>query len=367
MPKVNFVDLGRQYEGLKDEILGAFDRISRGGGYVMGPDLETFEAEFAEYCDVGYAIGMGNGSDALHLPLLVMGVGPGDEVITAPNSFVASAWSIARTGAKVVFADVGEDMNLDPAAVEAAITPRTKAIMVVHLTGRVANMEAFAAIGERHGISIVEDAAQAVGATRSGRKAGSFGAFAGFSLHPLKNLHVHGDAGICVTNDAAMAEALQQYRNHGLVNRAECAFWGVNTRMDSIQAAIASIKLKHLESWNSRYRDIASHYAKELGGFVQVPSHGEHESPVYHRFMLRTSQRDALQGHLSEAGVGTAVNYPVPLHLQPAAADLGYEVGSFPVAEKLAGEILSLPLYPELHDDEIEHVVRSVKTFFDKI
>lgn len=365
MPKVPFVDLGRQYEGLREEIIEAIDRVSRSGAYVMGPDVESFEKAFAEYCGVVHGIAMGNGSDALHLPLLARGIGEGDEVITAPNSFIASAWTIARTGARVVFADVGEDMNLDPDAVEAAITPRTKAIMAVHLTGRIAKMDALAAVAERHGVLLIEDAAQAVGATLGGVKAGAFGDFAGFSLHPLKNLHVQGDAGICVTNDSALAEELKQYRNHGLVNRAECAFWGVNTRMDTIQAAIGLIKLKHLDAWNDRYREIAARYTDELGGMVMVPVHGENEKPVYHRYMVRTEWRDGLQQFLQEKGIGTAVNYPIPLHLQPAAKELGYSLGSFPIAERLANEILSLPLYPELQDDEVECVIEAVKQFFE--
>lgn len=365
MPKVDFVDLGRQYEALRDEILAAFDRISRSGAYVLGPDVERFEEAFASYCGTRFAVSMGNGSDALHLPLLARGIGASDEVITAPNSFVASAWSIARTGAGVVFADVGEDMNLDPLAVEAAITPRTKAIMVVHLTGRIANMDALLDIARRRSLLVVEDAAQAVGAARGGVKAGAFGDFAGFSLHPLKNLHVHGDAGICVTNDEGLADKLKQFRNHGLVNRAQCDFWGVNTRMDTIQAAIALIKLQRLDGWNARYREIAAYYSRELSGVVRVPSHGPDEAPVYHRYMIRSERRDALQAHLNSLGVGTAVNYPIPLHLQPAAANLGYHVGSFPMAERLANEILSLPLYPELNDDEVAYVVESVKRFFE--
>lgn len=364
MPRVPFVDLGRQYEGLRDEIVEAIDRVSRSGAYVLGPDVEAFERAFADYCGVAHGISMGNGSDALHLPLLARAIGQGDEVITAPNSFVASAWTIARTGAKVVFADVGEDMNLDPDAVEAAITPRTKAVMVVHLTGRIAKMDALRTIAEKHGVSLIEDAAQAVGAERAGVKAGAFGDFAGFSLHPLKNLHVHGDAGICVTNDNGLAETLRQYRNHGLVDRSECAFWGVNTRMDSIQAAIGLIKLKHLDEWNSRYRSIAKRYTEELSGTLDVPTHGEGELPVYHRYMVRCKRREALQRYLNEAGIGSAVNYPIPLHLQPAAKDLGYSKGSFPLAEQLADEILSLPLYPELNDDEVGYVIETVKKFF---
>ncbi len=363
MPEVKFVDLGRQYLGLRDEILAAFDKVSRTGTYVLGEEVEQFEAAFAAYCGVRHAISMGNGSDALFLPLLSLGIGPGDEVITAPNSFVASAWVIARTGARIVFADVGDDMNLAPEAVARAITPRTKAILVVHLTGRIARMEELARLAAAHRIPIIEDAAQAVGARRHGARAGSFGHCAGFSLHPLKNLHVHGDGGICVTNDDSLATHLRQYRNHGLANRNDCLFWGINTRLDTIQAAIALLKLPRLDSWNARHRAIAAHYRAELAGVVQVPTEESFEEPIYHRFMVRCDQRDALRDHLQRLGVATAINYPVPLHLQPAARDLGYGPGAFPVAEKLARTILSLPIFPELRDEEVEQVVAGVKSF----
>lgn len=365
MPEVKFVDLSRQYLVLRDEILEAFDRVSREGAYVLGEELESFESEFATYCGTRFAIGMGNGSDALLLPMLADGYAEGDEVITAPNSFIASAWTIARTGAKIVFADVGEDMNLDPFKVEEAITPRTKAIMVVHLTGRIANMDAFESIAEQYGVDLIEDAAQAVGARQGGRRAGSFGRVAGFSLHPLKNLHAHGDAGISVTDDEKLALRLRQYRNHGLENRNECAFWGLNSRMDSVQAAICRIKLRHLDGWNERYRKIAGYYRSELMNHVTTPAHSCDEEPVYHRFMLRHEERDRLQAYLAERGVGTAINYPIPLHLQPAASELGYDKGSFPNAERMADEVLSLPLYPELKDEEVEFVVSSVKSYFE--
>ncbi len=364
MLRVEFVNLGRQYDALRDEILDAFDRLSRQGAYVFGSELEAFENEFASYCGTRRAVGLGNGSDAIHLPLLALGVGLGDEVITAPNSFVASAWAIARTGAKLVFSDVGDDMNLDPEKAEQAITDKTKAILVVHLTGRIARMEVFESLKERHGVVILEDAAQAVGARRNGRKAGSIGLFAGFSLHPLKNLHVHGDGGICVTNDEKLADSLTRYRNHGLENRNECLFWGVNSRLDNIQAAIGRIKLRRLEDWNSRYREIARYYNSELSGVVETPTLEDNEEPVYHRYMLQCDQRDELMKHLDDRGVGSAINYPVPLHLQPAAQSLGYKRGSFPVAERLADRILSIPLYSELEDNEVEHVVASVKSYF---
>jgi dTDP-4-amino-4,6-dideoxygalactose transaminase len=364
--QVKFVDLGAQYILLREEILARFDELSRDGAYVLTPEVSKFEEGFAAYCGADYAVAVGNGSDALYLPLLCLNIGPGDEVITAPNSFVASAWVIAQTGASIVFSDVGEDMNLDPEKVEAAFSSRTKAIIPVHLTGRIANMEAIRQLSEKHGIPVIEDAAQAVGARRNGQRAGTFGLCAGFSLHPLKNLHVHGDGGIAVTNSRKLHEQMKKYRNHGLRNRNKCEFWGLNTRLDSIQAAIANIKLKYIDSWNQRYREIAARYTASLEGFVDVPTHESHEEPVYHRYMIRLEQRDALQQHLKAKGIDTAINYPIPLHLQPAAASLGYKPGDFPVAEKLANTILSIPVYPELSDESVDYVIEQIVKFVKK-
>ncbi len=361
--RVRFVDLGRQYLELREEILAEFDEVSSGGWFVLGPKLQRFEEEFAAFCGVRHAVGVANGSDALLLSLLALGLGPGDEAITAPNSFIASAWAIARTGARLRFCDVGEDMNLDPDKLRDAITDRTKAIMPVHLTGRVARMEEIGAVAAESGISIVEDAAQAVGASRNGIKAGAFGSAAGFSLHPLKNLFVHGDGGVITTSDDSLAEELRRYRNHGLKNRDEAAFWGINSRLDEIHAAIGSLKLKRLEAWNARHREVALRYSEELAGIVEVPVDGPGEFSVYHRYMIRTPQRDELAQHLEERGVETKVNYPIPLHLQEAAKDLGYGPGSFPVCEKLADTILSLPVHAHLTDEEATHVIESVKSF----
>jgi len=361
--QVKFVDLGRQYSELREDILTSFDSISKSGWFVLGPNLEEFEEHFAALCHVKHAIGVANGSDALLLSLLALGIGPGDEVITAPNSFVASAGSIARTGARVVFSDVGDDMNLDPKKLADAITDRTKAIMPVHLTGRVAQMEEIGNIARQNHLKIIEDAAQAVGASRNGRMAGEFGIAAGFSLHPLKNLFVHGDGGVITTSDGSLADSLRVYRNHGLKNRDETAFWGINSRLDEIQAAIAVHKLKVLEQWNRRHREIACCYTEELKDIVTTFEDDPGEVCVYHRYMIRTSQRNELQKHLEERGVETKVNYPIPLHLQEAARDLGYGVGSFPVCEQLAETILSLPVHSHLTDDEVNYVIQSIKSF----
>ena len=363
MMRVKFVDLGRQYSRFREQILAVVDSVGSSGNYVLGPSVEEFENAFSEYCGVSYALGIGNGSDALFLSLRALEIGPGDEVITAPNSFVASAASIARTGAKVALSDVGDDMNLDPKELDKAIGRTTKAIMPVHLTGKVANMEAILAISESYGLFVVEDAAQAIGAARNGTKAGAFGDLAGFSLHPLKNLHVMGDGGVITTDDAGLYESLKKLRNHGLSTRDECELWGINSRLDSLDAAIAMIKLKEIETTNGRFREIANIYTTELCSYVECPQLDEGEVQVFHRYMIRHPQRNMLQSYLADEGIETKVNYPIPIHLQNAAYELGYKEGAFPKAEELCRTTLSLPIYAEMHMSEVEYVVDKVKEF----
>ncbi len=362
--RVPFVNLGLQYQGMRDQIIAEIDRISLAGQYIQSPDVEKFEKGFAHYCGTQDAVAVGNGGDALYFSLLAIDVGPGDEVIVPANSFVASAWAVAGCGAKVVFVDVTSDYNIDPALVKKAITPKTKAIMPVHLTGRPAPMNEILEIAKQHGLHVIEDAAQAVGATYYGKKTGSMGTTGCFSLHPLKNLHVLGDGGIISLNDTKLASKIRLWRNHGLKNRDECVFWGRNSRLDSIQAAIANLKLPLLDQWNDRFRAIAGRYSQELGEFVSVPVDRPYEHSVFHRYIITTEKRDSLQNFLTERGVETKVNYPIPLHLQEAAGP--YPVGSFPVAEKLAKTILSLPVYAEMQDSQIDIVIEEVKQFFRK-
>ena len=361
---VPFVSLNRQFRELRDELVSAFDRVGNSGMYIMGEELERFESEVAAFCGTRYAIGVANGSDALFLALKALGIGPGDEVITCPNSFIASAWVIVAAGAKPVLADARDDYNIDPVAVAAAITPRTRAIIPVHLTGRPAAMDEINAIASKHGIAVVEDAAQAIGARYRGRRVGSLGTAAGFSLHPLKNLGVYGDGGVVTTGDRAVYDRIRLLRNHGLRNRDECEVWGYNSRLDPLQAAFASLKLKHLDSWNARCREIATCYREGLADLVWVPHDRLEEEPVYHNFIIRLERRDALIEHLTKRGVGSRVHYPIPIHLQECARTLGYREGDFPVAELQAKSILSLPIYPELEMREIEYVIRSVRGFF---
>jgi len=362
---IPFVNLGKQFANLESELMQAFVEIGRSGQYIMGDKLESFERKVATYCEVDHAIGVANGSDALFLVLKALGIGRGDEVITATNSFIASAWVIAATGATPVLVDVGEDFNISPQLVEAVITKNTKAIIPVHLTGRPASMDEINAIAARNNLHVLEDAAQAIGARYRGRRVGSLGLAAGFSLHPLKNLGIYGDGGLITTNDRLLATKLRLLRNHGLRTRDECEVWGFNSRLDPLQAVFAEIKLARLDGWNSRCREIACIYRQGLADIVQVPEDEPWEECVYHNFVIRTDKREELVAHLKDNGVDTRVHYPIPIHLQDAAKDLGYKLGDFPRAERYAKTMISLPIYPELSDVEVAYVVTNVRNFFN--
>jgi dTDP-4-amino-4,6-dideoxygalactose transaminase len=362
---IPFVNLSLQFQSLESELVAAFREIGRSGVYIMGDQLSQFEAEIASYCGVRYALGVSDGSNALFLSLKALGVGPGDEVITATNSFIATAWVIVACGAKPVLVDVAEDFNIDPVCVAAAITNKTRAIIPVHLTGRPAKMRELKSLAEKHNLWIVEDAAQSIGAKYNGHRVGSLGNCAGFSLHPLKNLGVYGDGGVITTDDVELYEKIKLLRNHGLVNRDKCEVWGFNSRLDTIQAEFARIKLRHLDRWNERCRAIATFYAARLESVVKVPPLASHEECVFHNFVIRTDKRDELVIHLESKGVQTRIHYPIPIHLQQAAKTLGYLEGSFPQAELDAKTMLSLPIYPELTDSEIEYVATSILEFFN--
>ena len=361
---VPFVDLTRQFRNLEGELITAFLEVGRSGAYILGGPVELFETAVAAYCGVKHAVTVANGSDALFLVLKALGVGPGDEVITPANSFIASAWVAVAAGAKPVLVDVRDDLNINPESLAAAMSSRTKAIIPVHLAGRPAAMDEVNAIGAKVGIPVIEDAAQAIGARYHGKPVGSLGKAAGFSLHPLKNLGIYGDGGFITTDDAALADKLRLLRNHGLRTRDDCQIWGYNSRLDTTQAAFALIKLRKLDTWNKRCHLIAETYRQGLRDYVSVPEDQPWELNVYHNFIITTPMRDQLMTHLKSKGVGSAVHYPVPIHLQPAAKDLGYSKGSFPVVEKLAATMLSLPIYPELEDFEVEYVIQSVRSFF---
>jgi dTDP-4-amino-4,6-dideoxygalactose transaminase len=362
--RVQFVNLGAQFDSLRKPILSAIERISQQGAYVLSDEVEQFEQGFAQYCGVEYALGVANGTDALMLPMKALGIGRGDEVITAPNSFIATAGAIAQVGATPIFVDVTDDFNIDVSLIEKAITPRTRAIIPVHLTGMPANMDGVLDIAEARNLHVIEDAAQAVGAYFRGKRVGSFGTAAGFSLHPLKTLHVQGDGGVLTLKDEDLYRTLKQLRNHGLRSRDECDSWGFNSRLDAIQAAIANIKLEHLDDYTMRMREIAAYYTRSLEGIVTLPVEPPGCEGIFHNYIIMTERRDELQAYLLERQIETKIHYPIPLHLQKAAASLGYKRGDFPVAESQASRILSLPIYPELLDEQIEFLVDTIRAFY---
>lgn len=363
---IPFVNLAKQFVGLEDELTQTFLEVGRSGVYIMGEKLEEFESAAAKFCETPFAIGVADGSDALFLVLKAMGVGPGDEVITATNSFIASAWVIAATGAKPILVDVGKDFNMHEESIVPAITSRTRAIIPVHLTGRPAPMDEINSLAQKYNFFVLEDAAQAIGARYKGRRVGSLGLAAGFSLHPLKNLGIYGDGGLITTADPILNSNLRKLRNHGLKNRDECELWGFNSRLDSMQAAFASIKLRKLDEWNFRCCEIARMYRNGIEDFVEVPVDKDWEECVYHNFVIRTDYRDELMRFLKDYGVDTRIHYPIPIHLQEAAKDLGYLKGTFPNAERYALSMISLPIYPELSNDDVQYIIDVIKQFFIK-
>ncbi|MCA1669150.1 MAG: DegT/DnrJ/EryC1/StrS family aminotransferase [Thermomicrobia bacterium] len=357
-----------QYATIKDEIDAAVQRVMESGWFILGAETEAFEREFAAYCGVAHAIGVGNGTDALMLALKALDVGPGDEVITVPMTAAFGAFAITMNGATPVFVDIeAGTANMNPLLLERAITPRTKAIMPVHLYGQAADLGAIMAIAARHGIPVVEDAAQAHGAMHDGKRVGSVGRIAGFSFYPSKNLGAAGDGGAVTTNDPVLAEKVRMLRNGGQRGKYEHVIQGVNSRLDELQAAILRVKLAHLDDWNVARRRLAHQYDELLAGSsVALPEERAGATPeghVWHLFAVRHPRRDALAAYLKERGISTAVHYPTALHLQPAFASLGLGAGTFPVAEAQAREELSLPLYPELTAEEVLYVADAVRAF----
>lgn len=364
---IPLVDLKAQYETIKDEIGAAITGVLDHGMYVLGPDVKAFESDFAAFCDTKYAYGVSNGLDALRIALAALDVKAGDEVILPANTFIATALAVSAVGAKPVLVDCDpHTYEIDVAATEAAITPRTKVIIPVHLTGLMADMDPINALAERHGISVVEDAAQSQGATYKGRKSGSLGKIGCTSFFPGKNLGAYGDGGGITTNDDALAKKIDMLRNYGQEVKYHHLVQGLNCRLDSMQAAILRVKLRHLPAWNEARRAHAAKYLELLKGvgdlaFQHIPSE---YVPVYHLFIIETARRDALKDYLTERGIGCGIHYPIPVHLQPAYAELGYREGAFPHAERLAKTMLTLPLYAEITDEQIQHVTRSIKEFF---
>jgi dTDP-4-amino-4,6-dideoxygalactose transaminase len=362
MAKIPLVDLRAQYDSIKPAIDKAIQSVIDATAFVGGPDVKAFEHEFAAFCEVPHAVGCANGTDALHVVLRALGIGHGDEVITVPNTFIATAEAISMAGATPVFVDVLEATALmDPAKVAAAITPRTKCIMPVHLYGQPADVDAIAKAAP--GIPIIEDSAQAHGARLRGKRAGSIGIAGTFSFYPGKNLGAYGDGGAMTFRDDALAKRCAMLRDHGRLDKYLHELPGYNSRLDTIQAAILRVKLAHLDAWNAARRKIAGWYFERLAGLaaLQLPHVPDGVEPVWHLFVINHDKREQLRERMAVAGIGVGIHYPVPLHLQPAYKHLGYAEGRFPIAERLSATCLSLPIYAELGEADVDRVVRALR------
>jgi dTDP-4-amino-4,6-dideoxygalactose transaminase len=366
---VPMVDLKAQYRRIQKEVDAAIARVIAQTAFVRGEDCALFEKEFAAYCGAAAACGVANGTDALTLALKAYGVGPGDDVVTVPNTFIATAEAILLNCARPVWVDVdSKSFTLDPSRLEQALTPRTKVIIPVHLYGHPADMTAILEIAGRRGVPVLEDAAQAHGATWRGRRVGSIGHAGCFSFYPGKNLGAYGDAGAVVSNDEGFLAKVRQLANHGGgANKYDNVVAGTNSRLDTLQAAILRAKLPHLDTWNRERVERVAAYDRALAGVpgVGLPQQAEGARSAWHLYTIRVAERDALQAHLKEAGISSAVHYPKPLHLQPALAEFGGRPGELPVSERLTREVLSLPLYPELALDTVTTIAASVARFHE--
>lgn len=356
---VPFLDLKAQYRQIKPEVDAAVLRAMESTQYVLGPDVKAFEAEFARYCDVDHCLAVNSGTSALHLALLAAGVGPGDEVITVSMTFVATTAAVLYAGAKPVFVDVDPvTWTMDPALIEAAITPNTKAILPVHLHGLMADMDPIMDIARKHGLMVIEDAAQAHGAEYKGRRAGSIGDLGCFSFYPGKNLGAYGEGGAVVTDDHALARKIALLRDWGQEEKYNHVVAGYNYRMDGIQGAVLNVKMKYIEEWTERRRLVAADYDRELGRLgIARPQPPDHSRHVYHVYALLVPQRDETLSVLQKAGVSFGIHYPMPVHMQKAYAHLGHGAGDFPVTERLARQFLSLPIYAELQPEQVAEII----------
>ena len=358
METVPYLDLRAQYEPLRNEVLSALEEICESTSFAQGQATLEFDTKFAAYCGVNHSVSVNSGTSALHLALRCLDVGPGDEVVTVSMSFIATAWAISYVGATPVFVDIDPARRtLNPDNLEAAITSRTKAIIPVHLYGTPAEMDRIMAIAERHGVPVIEDAAQSHGATYRGKRVGQFGRIACFSFYPSKNLGAYGEGGALVTNDASIAHRARSLRDHAQSQKYLHDEIGYNYRMDSFQAAVLSIKLKHLDEWNTARIDRARQYTELLKeSSYKLPAHMSDSESVWHCYVIETPERDRVRSGLQDVGIQSAVHYPVPIHLQKAYAHLGYRSGDLPVTEALCDHCLSLPIYPELSKEKISRV-----------
>lgn len=365
---IHFLNLKAQYATIQNEVEAAALTVMRNGQYVLGKEVAAFEEKFAEYCHAKYAIAVNSGTSALHLALLAADIGPGDEVITVAMTFVASVAAIIYAGATPILIDVdATTWNMDPALIERAITPRTKAIMPVHLHGQMANMDAIEAIAKKHNLMIIEDACQAHGATHNGRRAGSIGMMNAFSFYPGKNLGAYGEGGAVVTSDADLAKKIRMLRDFGQETKYHHLLRGYNYRMEAIQGAVLGVKLKYLEQWTQQRGQIAQWYRDRLQNlsFIKLPNHSATSRHVYHVFAIRIRERDRILQALAQCNIMTNIHYPIPVHLQPAYSNLGYAKNSLPITEQLTQEFLSLPLYPELTEVEVAEVCQQLLAILD--
>jgi dTDP-4-amino-4,6-dideoxygalactose transaminase len=361
---VPFVDLKAQYQTMRDEVRAAVDMVFESTQFILGDAVETFERAFANYLGVKHAIGVGSGVDALKIALEAAGVGAGDEVIIPANTFIATPLAVSATGAKPVLVDCTEDTyQINPDLIGPEITPRTKVIMPVHLYGQSADMSAIVEIARTHGLLVIEDAAQAHGTRFMGTPCGTFGLAGCFSFYPGKNLGAYGDGGAIVTNDDEFAQKVSRLRNYGQQQKYVHVEKGTNSRLDTVQAAILNVKLRHLDEWNEARRAHAAVYSDSLANDLIVPALDSRSTHIFHLYVVRTPHRDKLQKHLATLGIQTGIHYPIPIHLQEAYSDLGFKRGAFSVTEALADEIVSLPMYAELSQQQIELVVDAISSF----
>jgi dTDP-4-amino-4,6-dideoxygalactose transaminase len=358
---IPFLDMKAPYLELQLELDSAYRRVMRSGSYILGAELEAFEAEFAEYCSVRHCIGVGSGLEALHLALRGWDIGAGDEVIVPSNTYIATWLAVTCTGATPVPVEpVLSTYNLDPAMIEAALSPRTKAILPVHLYGQPADMDAINEIARRHGLKVLEDAAQAHGAEYKRRRTGSLGDAAGFSFYPGKNLGAFGDAGAVTTNDAELADRIRLLRNYGSKKKYVHEVIGFNSRLDELQAALLRVKLKQLDEWNRRRREVAAWYMEHLPRTFptfELPAVPDWASPCWHLFVVRVADRDSVQAMLAKRGIGTLIHYPIPPHMQDPYGDLGRAAGGFPIAERISKEALSIPMGPHLNCSTLAELI----------
>jgi len=360
--KINFVDLGRQYKNIQDEIKEAIEGVMERCDFILGSEVGRFEKDFARFCQTKFCVGVDSGTSALKLALEACCIGKGDEVITVPNTFIATALAISEAGAKPVFVEINQDSyNIDTSKIESKITKKTKAILPVHLYGQMADMDPIMEIAEKHNLKVIEDACQAHGSVYKNKKAGSIGHVGCFSFYPGKNLGAYGDAGAITTNDPEITEKIQMLRNYGQKQKYHHLAKGMNHRLDTIQAAVLNVKLKYLEKWNEARKKLALLYNKKLDGIVITPKEMNYGKHVYHLYVIRVTERDRLLEHLKSKGIAAGIHYPIPIHLQKAYSDFAIKEGSFPLTEDYSKKIISLPIFPELTEEEVDYVVDSIK------